>query len=327
MHSTLVDLQALDLLSIDGEDSKKFLQGQVSCDIDALTGSQSLSGILCNIKGRTIADFRIFEYQHSCFLHFDTGVAEIAKSVLAKYIVFSNAEIVNAERRFSRFGLIGNDAHKLLDEIFGGYPVDDGAVISIENHLLIKIPGLIPRYEIWQDLAHDGDHGEDSSAILSLKDQSLIIGNHAWELEDIKAGIAHITPAMIEQYLPEALNYDISGPIDFNKGCYTGQEIVARMFYRGTAKKRLYHLYQSHCPIGPEAINSVGYQNQQESVKNEIIKVVTTEEGDCHLLVILPTEAVANDASFYLNDQTDLLLEVRTLPYEGLQSTTLKPGK
>jgi len=314
MHSTLIDLQPFDLLVVDGEDSKKFLQGQLSCNIDELTINQSLTGILYNIKGRTIAEFRIFEYQQTNFLQLNAAMAEIVKPVLDKYIVFSKAEINIVDKRFSRFGLIGNDAHKLLQEAYDEYPLNDGAVVIKGTTLLIKIAGVVPRYEIWQELDSDSD---SNKAFSILSEHSHKADISAWDIEDINAGISHITPAMTEQYLPEALNYDISGAIDFKKGCYTGQEIVARMYYRGTAKKRLFHLYLGHQQTAPEIFTVVNHQHQHKIADNEIIKVATTQAGEHHLLAILSTDALANEAPFYLNNQPDLLLELRALTYQA----------
>jgi folate-binding Fe-S cluster repair protein YgfZ len=139
MRSTLVDLQPFDLLSLTGDDRKKFLQGQVSCNTDALTETQSLSGLICNIKGRVITDFRLFEYQQTCCLQLQSGMAEATKSVLDKYIVFSKAETHINSNQFSRFGLLGNDAHNILQQVFGDCPLVDGATYSIEQTILIRL--------------------------------------------------------------------------------------------------------------------------------------------------------------------------------------------
>ena len=315
MHSTLVELSTFDLLSVDGEDSKKFLQGQFSCNTQNLNTELSLMGALCNVKGRVISDFRLFEYQQTCFIQLSSGMAEIVKSVLDKYIVFSKAETNIVNNRFRRYGLLGNDAHRVLEELFTEVPMDDGAMVTKEEYVLIKVPGFIPRYEIWQDSLSPGQENEHSSDLISaIQAQSAQADAGMWNIEDIKSGIAHIGPGTSEQFLPEALNYDLSGVIDFNKGCYTGQEIIARMFYRGTAKKRLFH---AHGPTTSTQPISVSHQHNNTLVTDDIISLEKTADDHCHLLVILPTDAVETGVHFHLSSEQNSQLELSPLPYSS----------
>ena len=87
----ILNLDAFDLIAIDGVDAKKFLQGQVTCDLDSLSPGHSLEGAICNVKGRVISDFRLFEHNDTCYLSVATGMAAIVVPVLSKYIVFSKA--------------------------------------------------------------------------------------------------------------------------------------------------------------------------------------------------------------------------------------------
>jgi folate-binding protein YgfZ len=86
------------------------------------------------------------------------------------------------------------------------------------------------------DQQNSGRFNASSVGVGTREDES------SWRLADIRSGIAHIRPGQQELYTPQLLNYDVSGVIDFKKGCYTGQEVVARMYYRAEAKKRLYHV-------------------------------------------------------------------------------------
>jgi folate-binding protein YgfZ len=313
MQCTFIELPEFELISISGDDNKHFLQGQVSCDTEQLHAQQSLSGAICNLKGRVITDFRLVEYQQNCFLQVSPEMANPVKAVLDKYIVFAKAESNIASDRFNCFGLIGNDAHHLLETVFGSYPAHDNAVEAHAGYLIIKIPGLIPRFELWQDLAHDLDSTEESTdAINEMREHSNAGSEALWTLEDIRSGIAHVSVSMSARLLPEALNYDLCGVINFTKGCYTGQEIVARMYYRGTAKKRLYHAYFSG---DLEEVLSINHLFEGKPATEEIVQFETTENAGLHLLVILPAEAVAQNTEFYLNNNSKNKVELLPLPY------------
>jgi folate-binding protein YgfZ len=220
-----VKLTAFDLLAIEGEEAKKFLQGQVTCDVDNLSPSHSIEGALCNIKGRVISDFRLVEFQDTCYLLLAAGMADIVKPALDKYMVFSRAQSRVASSEIQRIGLLGDLNESFLGERFAQVTDDDSNAISSGDSILLKIPGLSPRFELWQFEAQTPAEEEligPSSGIIET------VPAERWELEDIRAGIAHVTAAHSELHLPEALNYDINGVISFSKGCYTGQEIVAR---------------------------------------------------------------------------------------------------
>jgi folate-binding protein YgfZ len=306
-----VTLDSFDLLRINGPDARKFLQGQVTCNVEQLSPSQSLQGAICNIKGRVVSDFRLLEYQDDCYLQLAAGMGSIVKGVLDKYIVFSKAKCQPVSEPVLRTGILGPTTHSELSRWLGDCPMADGGAVGRDNCLVIKIPGLQPRYEIWQFPVSDASLGALPNGLLAdVTDTDMA----AWELEDIRAGIVHITPAMSEQQLPEALNYDRTGVISFNKGCYTGQEIVARMYYRGSAKKRLYH---GSCPVTgvkPQTVSCIT-ATDREPRAGEILSAQPDEEGRWHLLAILPADVGAAGTQLYLNDDPALVVQLESLPY------------
>lgn len=309
MHSTFLPLSGFDALLVHGPDARKFLQGQVSCNVDELSASQSLSGALCNLKGRVIADFRLFLAGADCCLVMEAGLGPTVQAVLAKYIVFSKARLLAAGDRFRRFGLMGNDAHQLVSRWFGHSPVADGNTVSQEGITLIKIPGLVPRYEIFQDLA--GTEGDTNAVLNGLQEGSGSGLPVTWQLADMHAGIIHVTPAMSEQFLPQQLNYDVSGIINFRKGCYTGQEIVARMYYRSSAKKRMTCLSSGSANCTDQAQLFM----EGEADPLEVLQVARDEQGGFHALALLPVEGVSQGRRCYCASDPQTGLQVHPLPY------------
>ena len=153
------------------------------------------------------------------------------------------------------------------------------------------------------------------------------------------AGVLHVTAPLSEKYTPQLLNYDISGLIDFKKGCYTGQEVVARMFYRGEAKKRLFLASSSHPVTELSTLSQVasapGEANEITATQGEILRFSNGDsigerisesnvDGEADkanlLLAILSTDAAARtvegNVQLILSEQTESRLTIRNLPYQ-----------
>jgi tRNA-modifying protein YgfZ len=310
MSDILIPLTSYELLCVSGSDSKRFLQGQLSCNVDHLSPEQSLTGALCNLKGRVIADFRLLEFDNECQLLLQPGMAGIVKKVLDKYIVFFKASTGLLANDYQRLGLIGEQATVQLNDLLDKVPQLDGEVSVHDSIRIVKIPGLLPRYEIWLPVSPSD---EQTRLLEKLQSQSSQGTETDWLLGDFGAGIVHIDQSMTEQYLPQSLNYDISGVINFNKGCYTGQEIVVRMFYRSAAKKRLFHLVAKGCH--PEDARGLHHIDGDTTAEHEIIQILVLENGDLHLMAILPVEAVERGEKFRLHNATDVQLDIIALPY------------
>lgn len=308
-----------------GEDALTFLQGQISCNTELLTEQLSLTGVLCNLKGRVIADFRLLKRQDDCILQCAEGMAEAIVATLSKYAVFSKVEIsilklANEQPRegslsITPVGLIGDIVERGLKLLAVDLPLAEGGLVHTENFSVITLPSLGQRIEVWF-------YGIEArnKFLLSLEAQASNTMD-LWLREDIAAGIYHVSPTTSKEFTPQLLNYDISGLIDFTKGCYTGQEIVARMFYRGTAKKRLY-LLESSYSIN-EGSRVLSGTETTESSKGGVILAYNNSIGEAPLLLaILPSENIQSALPLRLSDQADSVLNVQKLPYsEGVPVT------
>lgn len=227
-----VDLTHYEFIRVSGEDRHKFLQGQVSCDISTLSEQQSLRGALCNLKGRVIGDFRAIEYGEDIYLQTETGMAGTITDVLKKYAVFSKVQLEIVTDAITCIGLLGEDCADELAGMLASVPDTSGGVSMNSNLAIVRCSGDQPGFEAW---CFKGSEKEQAR-LQALSQASL----NDWYAQQMRAGELHVTRELTEEYTPQLLNYDISGVINFKKGCYTGQEVVARMFYRGQAKKRLF---------------------------------------------------------------------------------------
>jgi folate-binding protein YgfZ len=231
MHSYYTSLDDQELLEISGEDSEKFLQGQLTCDLSDIDNDQLTLGALCNNKGRVYASFRLLRHADTFYMSLPMGLLDPTRSNLKKYIPFYKAAMADASTRFKRFGLVGTDAQDYLSRTLLEMPESGHARASGED-LVLNLGGSTPRYEIWSATG-------DSSLVTGLTDLDKRTMAD-WKALDMQAGVFLVETADIDQYTPEEANMDLAGFISFNKGCYTGQEIVARMHYRGKAAKRLF---------------------------------------------------------------------------------------
>lgn len=265
------------LLSASGPDARRFLQGQLSCNMDELTGQRSLPGAYCNLKGRVIADFLVIDREDRLLLRCEPGMAEVLRERLAKYAVFFKVELTEVTTQWRRAGVIGDLAVEGFAGAIGAdIPRSDWTTVHHEDLIVARIPGSRSRLE----LLFTSEAG--------LPAHEMTGDERDWRLEDIRAGIVHVTAERSEQYTPQVLNYDLDGTINFRKGCYTGQEVVARMHYRGKASKRLYRLV-ADAPI-PSAELS-GWQvvctDRTLAASGEILTQAADDHG-AELLAILP---------------------------------------
>ncbi len=281
MPSTITDLNNFDLVEISGEDAVSFLQGQLTCNMERLNPTHSLRGAYCDLKGRVISDMRVLQGTNGILLVASKGMGYALRKTLDKYIVFSKAKTSLATRQFERYGISGQDAAATLRKLVGDVPESMDEVRVFEGGYVYRLPDAHPRFEMLVSVEND-------ETLDTLQDLGVTDDLDEWELAEVRQGIVHIHPEIQETFTPQLLNYDINGIIDFKKGCYTGQEIVARMHYRASAKKRLYLASAtSEMRITLETL----ILHKGESV-GEIVSIARTESGDSEFLAILPCELV-----------------------------------
>lgn len=300
MASTVTDLNNFDLIAVAGEDAAKFLQGQLTCDIDTVSATQSAQGAYCDINGRVIADMRVIAVDSRYFLLSARGMGYAIKKILEKYIVFSKASLISLTQSWERFGVYGPSATETVRGLFGAIPEQKNAVLQRSNCLVIRLPDAQPRYEIL--ISSDNDDIREQLEDLGITDDL-----EEWELAEIRQGTVHITPDTQDSYTPQLLNYDTTGVINFKKGCFPGQEIVARMHYRAQAKKRLYRASVA----GIRVSNDSMVMANGESI-GEIISVAMSESGHYEILVILPCELVEQKVALELRNNGNDTGEGRT---------------
>ncbi|MEW7857638.1 MULTISPECIES: YgfZ/GcvT domain-containing protein [Pseudomonas] len=290
------------VLAVRGPDASKFLQGQLTCNLNYLSDSQSSLGARCTQKGRMQSSFRILLEGDGCLLAMATELLEPQLADLKKYAVFSKAKLSDESALWARFGL-GN-ADTLLAGLGLELPPEDGAVARNDGLIAIRVSA--DRTELWAPADQAEVLREKLAAQLPEGDLN------QWLLGQIRAGIGQVMPATRELFIPQMLNLQAIGGVSFKKGCYTGQEIVARMQYLGKLKRRLYRL-----ALNAEELPEPGtplFSPTHGSSIGEVV-IAARAEQNIELLAVLQAEA-AEDGNLHLGALEGPGLHLLDLPYQ-----------
>jgi tRNA-modifying protein YgfZ len=300
-NNILCDLSHLGLLEISGADAVTFLQGQVTNDVNLLTGTNAHYSAYCNPKGRMLALFLAFAHYDHLHLQLNRELLEPIMKRLKMYVMRSKVEIKDVSDSIIKFGLNGSEASSMLEGVFSKIPKEDYELVSLEKGVILKLPSHNDdaRFEIFSDVVNAPLIWE------ALKNNSKIVEKPHWDWLEIQAGIPDVELKTQEQFVPQMLNLDILDAINFKKGCYTGQEIVARTHYLGTVKRRTY-LAELATDLAPMAGDKV-----LDATKNEvgqIVRVAPNAPIGFDALIELRIEAkeagnlTCNDAAIRLKD-------------------------
>ena len=266
--NSLCDLSHLGLLEISGADAVAFLQGQVTNDVKLLAGTNAHYSAYCSPKGRMLALFLAFSHYDHLHLQFNRELLEPIMKRLKMYVMRSKVEIKDVSDSIVRFGLNGPEAASMLAPMFSKIPMQDYELVSLENGTIIKLPSFNAdaRFEIFSEATN--------APIIwdTLKTNCQLVEKYYWDWLEIQAGIPDVTLKTQEQFVPQMLNLDILNGINFKKGCYTGQEIVARTHYLGSVKRRTYLAEittENQSDSAPQAGDKI-----VDAMKNEVGQIV-----------------------------------------------------
>jgi tRNA-modifying protein YgfZ len=284
------------LIALRGPDASKFLQGQVTCDVRELASDKTRLGAHCNNKGRMLLCFRALQPSaEEILLRVHKGLVEKGLASLGKYIVFSKAKLSDASDEYRCVGIVGPEAETLLRNIYGALPAGDGDWLAAGSGFVIRRSQH--RFECWLQEAE-----------LAPLAKGLVAADHnLWRLLDIEAGLGDITPETYEAFTPQVINFQLVEGINFRKGCYTGQEIVARLHYRGTLKRHMYRFEY----IGNDPLPGSELHNADGKPVGEVVLAATTGTGQGELLASVVDDERDN---LYLPGQTQKL-RLLSLPY------------
>ena len=269
----LINLNYLNILEIVGEGAIELLQGQLTCDMGKVSSKNPTQGAICNVKGRIISSFIVVapndENTNKFWLIGPELMMKKTQDVLKKYSPFYQVDISILSDK-DLYGA-NNDA---LESFFPDLNFNDNQYIRHSSLVL----GYLDK-KIRLVITNKGDTIFENSGEISSD-----LGD--WHLDNFLIKDVEITEDLSEKLTPHEINYDVSERVDFEKGCYTGQEIVARMHYRAKSLPRLYLTEGSNdlAEINMSVENSAGRRI------GSVVKVLKHQKGNYALISIKADE-------------------------------------
>jgi folate-binding protein YgfZ len=299
----LSSLDQLGVIHVTGADAQTFLQGQFSNDINLLDHSSSQISAYCNPKGRMLAQFIVIPGDDGYFLVSHSSVLDKTIMRLRMFVLRSQVTLTDVSQDIVCFGLIGDNISVDLD-----LPTDNFALTKTEQIFCSKIPSCPARYLVLAPVDAARDFW------LGCSDHCPMVSSHIWNWLDIQAGIPSIQQETVEEFVPQMLNLELVGGVNFKKGCYPGQEIVARMHYLGKPKRRMFKLHAEteQTPLPGENLYIHGGDGQ--SAGKVVIAEPSIEKGTDLLAVIRLNHADSQDLRLGSEDGPPLVF--RPLPYD-----------
>jgi len=254
--TVLCDLGQFGTQRASGEEAQSFLQNLLSNDIHLVSSNQGQISSLNSAKGRMLATLLIWRENDDYLLQLPRVQCETIQKKLAMYVLRTKVKISDASDKIISLGLSGANAHELMRTQFGELPKSQFGIKVFPQGSAIKISES--RWQINTSAPH--------AALLwqTLSQRARPVGSVCWDWLNIRSGIPVILPPTREQFVAQMVNLEIIGGVSFKKGCYPGQEIIARMQYLGKLKRRMYlaHLNSSDSPQAGDELFSIEMEGQ-----------------------------------------------------------------
>ncbi len=306
--NVFADLSHYGLIAIHGEDAEEFMQGQFTNDVRKVDEQHSQLNGLCNPKGRLLASFRLFRHGDSYYLCLPAGMIEDVINRLRQFVLRSRVTLEETSDTFVHLGLSGIEAEEALQAFAGTLPAAVGDVVSQDNQVILRVPGIHPSYELFTTT----DQAEALWDQLNVR--SAPVGAEAWRLLDILAGVPVIYPGTRETFVPQMVNLQLVDGVSFKKGCYTGQEIVARMQYLGKLKRRMY-LARVAAESPPRPGDALYTADDPEQSCGQVVSAALHPDGDYALLAVIQIATAEGKQAPQLGGVDGPALNLEALPY------------
>jgi tRNA-modifying protein YgfZ len=282
------------VIDANGDDAASFLHGQLTNDTQHLDAANARLAGYCTAKGRLLASFLSWRCGETIRLLVSKDVQAAVQKRLTMFVLRAKAKLTDASGELAMVGLAG-DVRKALSSVFDALP--DGVHVKVDGPAgsLIRVPDALGKLRfLWV-----GPKAEVEARLPELVGKLTRVSPAVWDWLDIRAGEPRITQPVVEQFVPQMVNFDVLGGVNFRKGCYPGQEVVARSQYRGTIKRRtslanvageldtvrpgaeLFHTDDPGQPCGM-VVNAASAPDGGVDILVEV-KLVALETGSVHL--------------------------------------------
>lgn len=272
------------VLHASGNDAAGFLHAQLSSDIRALAPGDALLTSYSDARGRVLAVPRLLARDDGFLLALTRERLEPVRGLLAKYVLRADVSLAEAGADHERFGVCGQSASVALAGAAGELPQAIWqSTVTPAGATIVRLQGPRPRWLV------DGPAAAVRPLWDALDGHVHTAGAAAWRLLEIEAGIPNVYDATAGRYVAQMLNLDRLGAIDFAKGCYPGQEVIARTHYLGRIKRRMYVLRSDagEAPAPGTEIHAGG------AAVGSCVDAAPHPDGGCLALAVLRVESAA----------------------------------
>ncbi|PSS48379.1 tRNA-modifying protein YgfZ [Enterobacter sp. FS01] len=303
---TLMTLDDWALATLVGADSEKYLQGQVTADVSQMTEHQHLLAAHCDPKGKMWSNLRLFRRQDGFALIERRSLRDAQLTELKKYAVFSKVTIA-ADDELVLLGVAGFQARAALKNLFSELPDAEKQVTNDGATSLLRFEHPAERFLLVTDVA------TAERVTQALRGEAQLNNSQQWLALNIEAGIPVIDAANSGQFIPQATNLQALGGISFKKGCYTGQEMVARAKFRGANKRALWYLagQASRVPEAGEDLELKMGENWRRT--GTVLAAVQLDDGRLLVQAVMNND-MEPDSVFRVREDVNTL-SIEPLPY------------
>jgi folate-binding protein YgfZ len=271
--SGVTPLPHLGIIRVEGDDAASFLHAQLTQDFALLGMSEARLAAFCTAKGRMLASFVSFKRSHNdILLVVSRDILAPTLKRMSMFVLRAKAKLRDATAEFELYGLAGEPAVKLAADLQEPWTKTDAGNASV----IRLYPADGQARSLW--VAPVGTSAPAGPAL----------SHERWLWGEVRSGIATITAPIVEALVPQMLNYESVGGVNFKKGCYPGQEVVARSQFRGTLKRRA---FLAHCPAALQAGQEVFHESDASQPCGLVAQAAAAPEGGCDALVSIQIAA------------------------------------
>jgi hypothetical protein len=276
--TVLCDLSQFGNIKVSGEEAQKFLQNLLSNDINAVNAKTAQLSSFNSPKGRMLATFIIWQQGGDYILQLPRSLSAAMHKKLSMYVLRAKVKVSDASEETVCLGLSGKDAARLIQQQFKLTLEQDWATAQYDNACVMRIAA--GRFQI----STTPQQAMELWSKFSPPAQSA--GSTCWDWLNIRAGLPIVTPPTQEQFVLQMANLDALGGVSFKKGCYPGQEIVARTHYLGKQKRRMF-LAHVESASAPAAGNELFSEEMPGQACGMVINTCAAPSGGYDLLAVM----------------------------------------
>ena len=291
----VVLLKQTGLLALEGEDAVSFIHGQLSNDIEHLGSSQARLAAYCNPQGRML--FHAWKSSGKVWLTVPLDILPALQKRLQMYVLRAKVTLSDESGNMAILGIGGEKGGEALSKWFETLPSEPFGKTENEFGVLVRVADAFgfPRYLLTIAEKRLQVVESELSSTLSVCDES------GWTMGDIKAGVPQITLPVQDRFIPQMVNLEQAGGLSFKKGCYPGQEVIARSQYKGTVKRRMFHgmvelPFEDNPPIDVNMTAGANIVDSDGQVCGTIVSSARRDNNRVDFLAVVQTEAIGSQA-------------------------------